>query len=99
MHHTPAVLSFIEHMAEEQLKYETIFTENAEILRADQPKFDAAMAEIQQSPFVAKPGQLWESTQENADEYLAYCNDICRSVPRNFNELSLLRGVSQVLPN
>ena len=97
--HTPAVLSFIEHMAEEQLRYETIFAENAEILQADEPKFDAAMAQIrvQQSPLVAKPGQLWEPTQETADEYLAYCNDICRSVPWNFNELSLLRG-SPALP-
>ena len=87
MRHSPAVLSFIEHMAEEQLKYETIFAENAEILKEDQFKFDVAMAQIQ---LVAKPGQLWEPTQENADKYLAFCNDICRSVPRNFNELSLL---------
>ena len=72
MRHTPAVLSFIEHMAEEQLKYETIFAENAEIHKGDQPKFDAAMTESQQSPLVAKPGQLWESTRKTADEYLAY---------------------------
>jgi len=97
MRHTPAVLNSIEHMAQEQLKYETIFSENAEILKADQPKFDAAMVQIQQSPLVAKPGQRWQPTQETADEYLAYCNDICRSVPRDFNELSLLRG-SPVLP-
>lgn len=97
MHHTSAVLDFIEHMAQEQLKYEIIFAENAEILKADQHKFDAAMVQIQQSPLVAKPGQRWQSTPETADEYLAYCNDICCSAPRNFNELSLLRG-SPILP-
>ena len=37
MRHTSAVLNFIEHMAQEQLRYENIFSENAEILRADQP--------------------------------------------------------------
>ena len=97
MHHTSAVLNCIEHMAQEQLKYETIFVENAEILKADQPKFDAAIVQIQQLPLIAKPGQCWQSTQETADEYLACCNDICCLVPQDFNELSLLRG-SPVLP-
>jgi hypothetical protein len=89
MRHTSAVVAFIENMAKEQLRYETIFGEQAEVLRADLPKFEAAMAQIQQSPLVAKRGQRWEPTQDNVDEYLALCDDICHLVPQDFDELSL----------
>jgi hypothetical protein len=64
-------------------------TSQAEVLRADQPRLDAAMTKIQQSPLVAKPGQRWEPTGDSVDEYLARCDDICQSVPQDFDELSL----------
>ena len=88
---TSSEADFIENMAQEQCRYETIFGEQAEVLRADPPKFEAAMAQIQQSPLVAKGGQPWEPTQDNVDEYLAYCDDICRLVPQDFEELSTLQ--------
>jgi hypothetical protein len=81
------VVDFIEGMAQEQLRYTTISSEQAEVLRMDLPKFDAAMTQIQQTPFV---GQLLQPTQDNADEYLAYCNNICLMIPQDFDELSLL---------
>ena len=55
--------NFIKDMAQQQLRYETIFSEQAEVVRADAPKLEAAMAQIQQSPLVAKCGQRWEPTQ------------------------------------
>jgi hypothetical protein len=89
MHHNSATIALIECMAQDQLRYELIFTKQAEVHRSDQPKFDAAMAKIQQSPLVVKPGQRWEPTGDGVDEYLARCDDICRSVPQDFDELSL----------
>jgi hypothetical protein len=86
MRHTPAEVLFIENMAKEQLRYETIFSAQAEVLRTDRPKFEAAMAQIQQSPLIAKRGQRWEPAQDNIDEYLAQCNDICQVVPQDFDE-------------
>ena len=92
MRGTSTVVDFIENIAHQQLRYETIFTEQAEVLRADQPKFDEAMAQLQKSPLVAKPGQHWQPTQDKVDEYLARCDEICHLVPRDFNELSLSQG-------
>ena len=48
---------FVEDMAQKQTRYETIFGEEAEVLRSDLPKFEAAMAQLQKSPLVAKRGQ------------------------------------------
>jgi hypothetical protein len=90
MRQTTAEADTIEHIAQEQLKFEIVFEEQARVLRANQARCDVAMRKIQQTPLVAKRGQHWEPTQDNADEYLAYCEDICRSVPQNFDELSLL---------
>ena len=87
---TPADAAFIEHVAQEELRYETIFTNQAEVLRADVPNFERAMTQIQQSPLVAKPGQCWQPAEDNIDEYLAQCNDICHLVPQDFDELSHL---------
>jgi hypothetical protein len=87
--HTSAVVDLIENMAQEQLRYETIYEKQAEVLRTDPLKFGAAMVQIQQSPLVAKHGQRWQPTQDNVDEYLGQCNDICHLVPQNFDELSL----------
>jgi hypothetical protein len=84
--HNSDVVDFIENMAQEQLRYDTIFGEQAEVLRADIPRFEAAMAQIQQLLLVAKQ---WEPAQDNVDEYLAHCNDICCLVPQDFDELSL----------
>jgi hypothetical protein len=89
MHHNSATIASIERMAQDQLKYELIFTKQAEMLRTDQPRFDAALAKIQQSPLVAKPGQRWQPTEDSVDEYLARCDDICQSEPQDFDELSL----------
>ena len=88
MRHTPAEIEFIETMAKEQLRYETIFSTQAEWLRTDPLKFTAAMAKIKQSPLIAKHGQPWEPTPDNVDQYLAQCNDICQLAPQNFDELS-----------
>ena len=93
MRHTLAEVEFIETIAKEQLKYETIFSAEAELLRTDPLNFEAAMAQIQQSQLIAKRGQRWEPTQDNVDWYLAQCNDICQLVPQNFDELSLLESV------
>ena len=87
--HRTSTANFIENMAQEQIRYETIFGEQAEVLRADILRFEGAMARIQQSPLVAKRGQRWELTQDDVDEYLAHCDDICRLVPQDFEELSL----------
>jgi len=93
MSHTAAEVDFIECMAQEQFRYEAIFEEHAQVLRADMPRFKAAMAKFQQTPLVAKFGQRWEPTQDNVDEYLAHCDDICRLVPQDIDELSLLPGL------
>ena len=89
MHHTRAQVDFIESMTKERLRYETICAEQGEMLRSDPPKFEAAMAQARKSPLIAKRGQLWEPKDYDVDEYLAFCDDICLMVPRDFNELSL----------
>ena len=93
MRHTPAEVELIEYMAKEQFRYETMFSAQAELHRTDPLNFEAALARIQQSPLVAKPGQCWEPAPDSVDKYLAQCNDICQSVPQNFDELSLLESV------
>ena len=89
---TPAEVDFVENMAQQQIRYETILIDQTEILKTDQLEFDRARAQIQQSTFVAKPGQRWVPTQDKVDEHLAQCDEICRSVPRDFDELSLLQS-------
>jgi hypothetical protein len=89
MRHDSATVAWIECMAQDQLRYELIFRKQAEMLRTDQPRFDAALAKFQQSPLVAKPGQHWEPTGDGVEEYLARCNDICQTVPQDFDELSV----------
>ena len=89
MRRSSTEVDFIENMAQKQIKYETIFSDQAEVLRADLPKFEAAMAQLQKSPLVAKRGQRWEPTQDNVDEYVARCDEICHLVPRTFDELTL----------
>ena len=93
MRHTPAEVEFIETMANEQFRYERIFIAQVELLKMDPHNFEVAMAKIQQSPLIAKRGQRWEPTQDNVDQYLAQCNDICQLMPQNFDELSLLEIV------
>jgi hypothetical protein len=88
MRRSSTAVDFVEDMAQKQIRYETIFGEQAEVLRSDPPKFEAAMAQLQKSPLVAKRGQRWEPTQDNVDEYLARCDEICHLVPRDFDELS-----------
>ncbi|KAF8972291.1 hypothetical protein BDZ97DRAFT_1752873 [Flammula alnicola] len=88
MRRASTAVDFVEDMAQKQIKYETIFGEQAEVLRSDLPKFDAAMAQLQKSPLVAKRGQRWEPTQDNVDEYLARCDEICHLVPQDFDELT-----------
>lgn len=79
-------VDFVEDMAQKQIRYETIFGEQAEVLRSDLPKFEVAMAQLQKSPLVAKRGQRWEPSQDNVDEYLARCDEICHLVPRGFDD-------------
>jgi hypothetical protein len=92
MSRASTAVDFVEDMAQEQIKYETIFGEQAEVLRSDLPKFEEAMTQIQKSPLVAQPGQRWEPTQDNVDDYLARCDEICHLVPRDFDELSSSQG-------
>jgi hypothetical protein len=92
MSRASTAVDFVEDMAQKQIKYETIFGEQAEVLRSDLPKFEEAMTQIQKSPLVAQPGQRWEPTQDNVDDYLARCDEICHLVPRDFDELSSSQG-------
>src|SRR6266436_4113269 len=94
---TPDQVEFVENMAREQLRYQTIINEQSEVLRTDPPELEAATARVQQSPLVAKRGQRWEPTQDKVDEYLAQCNDLCHLVPRNFDELSLWQSLVRSL--
>ena len=69
------------------------------MLRSDLPKFEAAMAQLQKSPLVAKHGQRWEHTQDNVYEYLARCDEICHLLPRDFDELTFSTRLLKVLPS
>ena len=88
---TSAELDFVEHMAQEQFRYETIFEELRKGLQTDQAKYEEAIAKTRQSPFVAKPGQCWEPTQDKVDEYLAKCDEICHSVPSDYEGFSVIQ--------
>ena len=90
---TPDQVEFVENMAREQLRYQTIINEQSEVLRTDPPELEAATARVQQSPLVAKRGQRWEPTQDKVDEYLAQCNDLCNLVPQDFDELNLSQSL------
>jgi len=83
---TPDQVEFVENMAREQRRYQTIINEQSEVLRTDPPESEAATARVQQSPLVAKRGQRWEPTQDKVDEYLAQCNDLCNLVPQDFDD-------------
>jgi hypothetical protein len=81
----------VEHIAQERIRYESIFEEQRKILQTDQAKYDQAIAKTRQSSFVAKPGQRWQPPQDKVDEYLAKCDEICHSVPRDFEEFSFMQ--------
>jgi hypothetical protein len=81
----------VEHMAQEQFRYESIFEEQRKILQKDQAKYEQAIAKTLQSSFVAKPGQHWQPTQDKVDEYIAKCDEICHSIPRDFEEFSVMQ--------
>lgn len=86
MHRASNAVDLAEDMAQKRIKYETIFAEQATVLRSDPPRFEAAMANVQQSPLVAKKGQPWQPTQDKIDEFLAYCDELCDLVPQDFND-------------
>lgn len=89
---TSAELDFVEHIAQEQIRDETIFKEQRKVLQTDQAKYMEAIAKTRatrQSSFVAKPGQRWQTPQDKVDEYLAKHDEICRSVPRDCEEFSV----------
>ena len=46
MHHVLTAVNFVKDMAKKQSRYETIFGEQAKVLRLDLPKFEAAMAQL-----------------------------------------------------
>jgi hypothetical protein len=82
---TPAEVDFVEHMAKEQFRYESIFAEQAEVLRTDPAKAKEAKAKIRASPLIADRGK-WQPAPDKVDEYLAKCDDICRMIPCDFDE-------------
>jgi hypothetical protein len=88
---TSTEVDFVEHIAQEEVRYETIFEEQRKVLQTDQAKYEQAIAKVRQSSFVAKPGQRWEPTQDKVDEYLAKCYEICHSVPRDCEEFSVMQ--------
>lgn len=65
MRRASTAIDFVEDMAHKQIRYENIFGEQAEVLRSDPLKFEAAMAQLQKSPLVAKHGQRGEPTTDN----------------------------------
>ena len=81
-----AKVDLIENIAQKQFRYETIFGEQAEVLRADLPKYEAAMSQFQKSPLIAKDGQSWEPTPDKVEEYLTHCDEICGLIPQDFDE-------------
>jgi hypothetical protein len=81
----------VEHMAQEQFRYESIFEEQHKILITDQAKYEQAIAKVRQSSFVANPGQRWQPPQDKVDEYIAKCDEICHSVPRDIEEFSVMQ--------
>ena len=88
---TPAEVNYVEHIVQEKLRYEAIFEEQSKVFQADEAKFKQVIMQFQQSSFVAKPDQKWLPTPDKVDEYLAQCDNICRTVPRNDDELSVMR--------
>ena len=57
----------------------------------DQPKYEEAIMKVRQSSLVAKPGQHWQPPDDQVDEYIAKCDELCHSVPSNIEEFSVLQ--------
>ena len=83
---TPEQHNFVEHIAKEQIKYESIFTEQANVLQADLKGYQVAMTQIKQPPLIAKCGQCQEPPLDEVDQYLIQCDNICQIVPHNVDE-------------
>ena len=88
---TSAECDYIEHMAQKQFRYESIFEEQRNVLQKDQAKYEQAIAKTRESSLVAKPGRHWEPTQDKVDEYIEKCDEICHSVPRDCEEFSIMQ--------
>ena len=86
-----AEVNFVEHIVQEWIQYESIFEEQCKVFRADETKFKQAMTQFQQSLRVAKPSQKWLPTPDKVNKYLAQCDNVCHTVPRNDNELSVMQ--------
>ncbi|KAI0248750.1 hypothetical protein BJV78DRAFT_1284532 [Lactifluus subvellereus] len=57
-----------------------------ERMAQDQLRYGRIFTKQAESPLVAKPGKRWEPTEDKVDEYLARCDDICHSVPQDFDD-------------
>ena len=90
MRRASTAVDFVEDMARKQIRYEAIFGEQAEVLRSHLPKFEAAMAQLQESPLVAKHGQRWEPTQDNVDEIMGL-RAVMNYVPCNLQDRTATR--------
>lgn len=55
-------VEYVEHMAQKQIRYETIFEEQAKVFRTDQDRYFQANKRLQQTSFVVKSGQRWQPT-------------------------------------
>ena len=87
---THAELGMVEHLAQMQIQYELTIAEQGEILQTNLSDYNEAAARLEQTPFVAKPGQDWQPTDDKIDNYFAKCDEICRTIPCNIDELSVL---------
>jgi len=77
---------FVEDIARAQLHYEAIIVAQTDVLRLDPVAFEAAAVKVQQSPLIAKSGQRWEPAQDDVEQYLAKCDDICGLNPQTFED-------------
>ena len=53
---TPPEVEFVEKIAQAQLRYKAIVTEQVNVLRTDEAEFERARTQLLQSSFVAKRG-------------------------------------------
>jgi hypothetical protein len=87
---TDTELAMVEHLAQMQIRYEIIIAEQGEVFRTDMSSYNQAAARLQQTSFVAKSGQDWQPTDDKVDDYFAKCDEICRTIPHDINELSFV---------
>ena len=78
--------TLVEDLAQKKFEYETLFEDQAAIIRKDPAEYQKAYDRVSTSQGIAKDGQRWMPTADQKVAYMNYLEDICKMEPQSSDE-------------